>query len=76
MNSLEKALVIYCTVVSFFCIAILIGYLRLQNDMKNLNKNQEILQQEIEEVDNFNIEMWEDQIEINRILLGIPNETY
>lgn len=76
MNSLEKALVIYCTVVSFFCVAVLIGYLRLEKDIKDLNKNQETLQKEIEEVDNFNIEMWEDQIEINRILLGIPNETY
>lgn len=76
MNSLEKALVIYCTVVSFFCIAILVCFLKLQHDVETLNKNQETLQKEIEEVDNFNIEMWEDQIEINRILLGIPDETY
>lgn len=76
MNSLEKALIIYCTVVSFFCLAILIGLLKLQDNIKDLNKNQEELQKEIEEVDSFNMEMWEDQIEINRILLGIPNETY
>lgn len=76
MNSLEKALLVYCSAVSFFCIAILIGMLRLQNAMETLNKNQETLQEEIEEVDNFNIEMWEQQIEINRLLLGIPNETY
>lgn len=76
MNSLEKALLVYCLAVSFFCIAILIGMLRLQDDIKKLNKNQETLQEEIEEVDNFNIEMWEQQIEINRLLLGIPNETY
>mgnify|MGYP003302487861 CR=1 FL=1 len=76
MNSLEKAILFYCTAVSFFCIVILIGFLRLQKDIETLNKNQETLQKEIEEVDNFNILMWEDQIEINRILLGIPNETY
>ena len=76
MNSLEKALLVYCTAVSFFCLAILIGLLRLQNAMEALNKNQETLEKNIEEVDNFNVEMWEDQIEINRILLGIPYETY
>lgn len=76
MNSLEKALMFYCTVVSFFCIALLISFLNIQNDIKDLNKNQEELQKEIEEVDNFNMEMWENQIEINKILLGIPDETY
>ena len=76
MNSLEKALVFYCTVASFFCIALLIAILQLRNAMEILNKNQKTLEDNIEEVDNFNIEMWEKQIEINELLLGIPNETY
>lgn len=76
MSSIEKALTIYCTVVSFFCIALLISLLNIQNNIKDLNKNQEELQKEIEEVDNFNMEMWENQLKINDYLLGIPDETY
>lgn len=76
MNSLEKALLVYCTAVSFFCIALLMCVLKLQNAMVDLNKNQLTLENNIEEVDNFNIEMWKDQIEINKNVLGIEYETY
>ena len=76
MSSLEKALLIYCSAVSFFCVALLMCVFRLQSAMVDLNKNQAILEQNLEEVDSFNVEMWENQIKINRELLGIGNETY
>lgn len=76
MSSLEKALLVYCTAVSFFCLALMICVFRLQNAVVELNKNQVKLDNKIEQVNDFNVEMWADQIKINRNILGIPDETY
>lgn len=76
MSSVDKALLVYCTAVSFFCVALMVCVFKLQNAVVELNKNQETLDNKIEKVDDFNIKMWADQIKINRDVLGIPYETY
>lgn len=75
MSSVDKALLVYCTAVSFFCVALTICIFRLQNNVVELNKNQQTLENEIEALKDFDLKMWKDQVEINKGN-GVEYETY
>lgn len=75
MSSVDKALLVYCTAVSFFCVALMICVFRLQNAVIDLNKNQQTLENEIKALQDFDLKMWKDQVEINREN-GVEYETY
>lgn len=75
MSSVDKALLVYCTAVSFFCVALMICVFRLQNAVIDLNKNQQTLENKIKALQDFDLKMWKDQVEINREN-GVEYETY
>lgn len=75
MSSVDKALLVYCTAVSFFCVVLTICIFRLQNNVVELNKNQQTLENEIENLKDFDLKMWKDQVEINK-RNGVEYETY
>lgn len=76
MNSLEKALIVYCTAVSLFCIALMIFMFKLENAVIELNRNQDTLNENIESFKDFDLNMWKEQVKINKEVLGIKYETY
>lgn len=76
MNSLEKVLIVYCTAVSLFCIALMIFMFKLENAVIELNKNQDTLNENIESFKDFDLNMWKEQVKINKEVLGIKYETY